>query len=101
MKYTLSEVHMANSKSIITVVGKDQVGIIARVTAYLYRANVNIEDITQSIVQGYFNMMMIVDTSSSDRDFLVLSNELEKLGEEIGVIIKLQREDIFVSMQRI
>ncbi len=92
---------MANSKSIITVVGKDQVGIIARVTAYLYRANVNIEDITQSIVQGYFNMMMIVDTSSSDRDFLVLSNELEKLGEEIGVIIKLQREDIFVSMQRI
>lgn len=92
---------MANSKSIITVVGKDQVGIIARVTAYLYRANVNIEDITQSIVRGYFNMMMIVDTSSSDRDFLVLSNELEKLGEEIGVIIKLQREDIFVSMQRI
>ena len=92
---------MANSKSIISVVGKDQVGIIARVTAYLYRANVNIEDITQSIVRGYFNMMMIVDTSSSDRDFLVLSNELEKLGEEIGVIIKLQREDIFVSMQRI
>ncbi len=92
---------MANSKSIITVVGKDQVGIIARVTAYLYRANVNIEDITQSIVQGYFNMMMIVDTSSSDREFVVLSKELEKLGEEIGVIIKLQREDIFVSMQRI
>ena len=92
---------MANSKSIITVVGKDQVGIIARVTAYLYRANVNIEDITQSIVRGYFNMMMIVDTSSSDREFVVLSKELEKLGEEIGVIIKLQREDIFVSMQRI
>jgi ACT domain-containing protein len=92
---------MANSKSIITVVGKDQVGIIARVTAYLYRANVNIEDITQSIVQGYFNMMMIVDTSRSDREFVVLSKELEKLGEEIGVIIKLQREDIFVSMQRI
>ena len=92
---------MANSKSIITVVGKDQVGIIARVTAYLYRANVNIEDITQSIVQGYFNMMMIVDTSASDREFVVLSRELEKLGEEIGVMIKLQREDIFVSMQRI
>ncbi len=92
---------MANSKSIITVVGKDQVGIIARVTSYLYRANVNIEDITQSIVRGYFNMMMIVDTSSADRDFLVLSNELETLGKEIGVIIKLQREDIFESMQRI
>ncbi len=92
---------MANNKSIITVVGKDQVGIIARVTGYLYKAGVNVEDITQSIVKGYFNMMMIVDTSASDRDFLVLSNELEKLGEEIGVIIKLQREDIFVSMQRI
>ena len=92
---------MTNSKSIITVVGKDQVGIIARVTGYLYRTNVNIEDITQSIVQGFFNMMMIVDTSSADRDFLVLSNELEALGKEIGVIIKLQREDIFESMQRI
>ncbi len=93
--------NMTNSKSIITVVGKDQVGIIARVTGYLYRTNVNIEDITQSIVQGFFNMMMIVDTSSADRDFLVLSNELEALGKEIGVIIKLQREDIFESMQRI
>lgn len=92
---------MSKSKSIITVVGKDQVGIIARVTAYLYRANVNIEDITQSIVQGFFNMMMIVDTSSADRDYLVLSNELESLGNEIGVIIKLQREEIFESMQRI
>ncbi len=92
---------MSKNKSIITVVGKDQVGIIARVTAYLYRANVNIEDITQSIVQGFFNMMMIVDTSSADRDYLVLSNELEKLGNEIGVIIKLQREEIFESMQRI
>ncbi len=92
---------MSKSKSIITVVGKDQVGIIARVTAYLYSANVNIEDITQSIVQGFFNMMMIVDTSSADRDYLVLSNELEKLGGDIGVIIKLQREEIFESMQRI
>lgn len=92
---------MSKSKSIITVVGKDQVGIIARVTSYLYRANVNIEDITQSIVQGFFNMMMIVDTSSSDRDYSVLSHELEKLGRDIGVIIKLQREEIFESMQRI
>ncbi len=92
---------MSKSKSIITVVGKDQVGIIARVTAYLYRANVNIEDITQSIVQGFFNMMMIVDTSGADRDYSVLSGELEKLGCDIGVIIKLQREEIFESMQRI
>ena len=92
---------MAKSKSIITVVGKDQVGIIARVTGYLYENNVNVEDITQSIVAGFFNMMMIVDTGASNKEFLTLSKELEALGTKIGVIIKLQREDIFESMQRI
>ena len=92
---------MAKSKSIITVVGKDQVGIIARVTGYLYENNVNVEDITQSIVAGYFNMMMIVDTGTSTKEFLTLSKELEELGSKIGVMIKLQREDIFESMQRI
>ena len=92
---------MAKSKSIITVVGKDQVGIIARVTGYLYENNVNVEDITQSIVAGFFNMMMIVDTGASKKEFLTLSKELEELGTRIGVMIKLQREDIFESMQRI
>ncbi len=92
---------MDKSKSIITVVGKDQVGIIARVTTYLYERNVNIEDISQSIVGGYFNMMMIVDTSEANKEFLTLSQELEELGKKIGVLIKLQREDIFKSMQRI
>ena len=92
---------MAKSKSIITVVGKDQVGIIARVTGYLYENNVNVEDITQSIVVGFFNMMMIVDTGASNKEFLTLSKELEELGTKIGVIIKVQREDIFESMQRI
>ncbi|MDD7161101.1 MAG: ACT domain-containing protein [Candidatus Ornithospirochaeta sp.] len=92
---------MAKDKSIITVVGKDQVGIIARVTGYLYENNVNVEDITQSIVAGFFNMMMIVDTSLSKKEFLSLSKELEELGRNIGVMIKLQREDIFESMQRI
>ena len=92
---------MAKDKSIISVVGKDQVGIIARVTGYLYENNVNVEDITQSIVAGFFNMMMIVDTSLSKKEFLSLSKELEDLGRNIGVMIKLQREDIFESMQRI
>ena len=92
---------MVKSKSIITVVGKDQVGIIARVTGYLYENNVNVEDITQSIVAGFFNMMMIVDTGASTKEFLALSKELEELGMKIGVLIKLQREDIFESMQRI
>ena len=92
---------MAKDKSIITVVGKDQVGIIARVTGYLYENNVNVEDITQSIVAGFFNMMMIVDTSLSKKEFLSLSKELEDLGRNIGVMIKLQREDIFESVQRV
>ena len=65
------------------------------------QGNVNVEDITQSIVAGFFNMMMIVDTSLSKKEFLSLSKELEELGRNIGVMIKLQREDIFESMQRI
>ncbi len=89
------------SKSIITVVGRDQVGIIAKVCTYLADNGVNILDISQTIVDGFFNMMMITDTSAATKEFLVLSDELEALGKEIGVIIKLQREDIFNKMQRI
>ena len=89
------------NRSIITVVGKDTVGIIARVCTYLAEKRINILDITQTIVQGYFNMMMIVDTGSITGDFHVLSSDLEKLGKEIGVQIKCQREDIFEKMHRI
>lgn len=88
-------------KTIITVVGKDTVGIIARVCAYLADNNINILDISQTIVQGYFNMMMIVDRSGGTKQFKEIVEELEKLGEEIGVIIKCQREDIFNSMHRL
>ena len=92
---------MASSKSVITVVGKDQVGIIARICTFLSENNVNILDISQTIVDGFFNMMMIVDTSAIDKEFLILSDELESLGKEIGVIVKLQREEIFSLMQRV
>ena len=92
---------LSKGRSIITVVGKDQVGIIAKVCVYLAKCNVNILDISQTIVDGYFNMMMIADTENANVEFLSLSEGLEKLGEDIGVIIKLQREDIFNSMQRI
>ncbi len=88
-------------KSIITVVGKDTVGIIAKVCTYLANNNVNIEDISQTIVQGYFNMMMIVDMNASSKPFADVSSELEQIGEEMGVIIKCQREEIFDSMHRI
>lgn len=88
-------------KSIITVVGKDTVGIIAKVCTYLANNRINIEDISQTIVQGYFNMMMIVDMDTSAKPFNDIATELEQIGEEIGVIIKCQREEIFDQMHRI
>ena len=88
-------------KTIITVVGKDTVGIIARVCTYLADNQINILDISQTIVQGYFNMMMIVDTNGTEKDFGVIVKELEQLGENIGVIIKCQKEEIFNQMHRI
>ncbi len=88
-------------KTIITVVGKDTVGIIAKVCTYLADNDINILDISQTIVQGYFNMMMITDMEQTKKHFEDIVDELEKLGDEIGVIIKCQREDIFKSMHRI
>ncbi len=88
-------------KTIITVVGKDTVGIIAKVCTYLANNRINIQDISQTIVDGFFNMMMIVDLTQSDKEFDVVSDELEQIGQEIGVIVKCQREEIFDSMHRI
>lgn len=88
-------------KTIITVVGKDTVGIIAKVCTYLAENNINILDISQTIVQGYFNMMMIVDTAQASKRSAEMSEELQALGEEIGVIIKCQKEEIFDMMHRI
>ncbi|MDE6209437.1 MAG: ACT domain-containing protein [Lachnospiraceae bacterium] len=88
-------------KTVITVVGKDTVGIIAKVCTFLAENNVNILDISQTIVQDYFNMMMIVDSNKSKKSFGDLSDEIAKLGEEIGVQIKMQSEDIFNIMHRI
>lgn len=89
------------NKLIITVVGKDTVGIIAKVCTYLADKGVNILDISQTIVQDYFNMMMIVDMTNSVRPFEELSRDLGEIGKEIGVMIKCQREEIFTSMHRI
>lgn len=88
-------------KCVITVVGKDTVGIIAKVCTYLADTGINILDISQTIVSGYFNMMMIVDLSNSTSDFDDVNNELDKLGNDIGVVIKCQREEIFDMMHRI
>ena len=80
-------------KTIITVVGKDSVGIIARVCSYLADNGLNILDISQTIVDGFFNMMMIVDFTSAEK--------LEELGQGIGCVIRLQREEIFDKMHRL
>ena len=88
-------------KTIITVIGKDTVGIIAKVCTYLADTNINILDISQTIVQDYFNMMMIVDMNNATKTFGDVQVELDKLGEEIGVAIKCQHEDIFNKMHRI
>lgn len=88
-------------RTIITVVGKDTVGIIAGVCSYLADNKINILDISQTIVQGFFNMMMIVDMNEAEKSFGDIADELTALGEEIGVIIKCQREDIFSKMHRI
>ena len=89
------------NKTIITVVGKDAVGIIAKVCTYLSNNHINVEDISQTIVQGYFNMMMIVDTGNADMPFGDMAQDLEKIGEDIGVHIRCQREEIFEKMHRI
>ena len=88
-------------KGIITVVGKDQVGIIAKVCNFLADKQINILDISQTILQGYFNMMMIVDITKANQNFGDIADDLEALGVEIGVNIKLQHEEIFNKMHRI
>ena len=88
-------------KVIVTVVGKDKVGIIAKVCSFLAEQNINILDISQTIVGGYFNMMMVTDISSSQKSFLEVMDEISALGKEIGVLMSMQKEEIFDSMHRI
>ena len=88
-------------KCIITVVGKDQVGIIAKVCTYLADTNINILDISQTIVDGYFNMMAAVDVENSKKELDIVSVDLRDLGLQIGVDIHCQREEIFQRMHRL
>lgn len=88
------------NKTIVTVVGRDSIGIIAKVCTYLSEEGINVLNISQTIVDGFFNMIMIVDMPSSV-DFKHANDELVNLGDELGVSIKMQREDIFNKMHRI
>lgn len=88
-------------KTIITVVGKDTVGIIAKVCTYLSDNGINVLDISQTIVSGYFNMMMVVDMNQTKKAFADCQKDLDMLGDQIGVSIKCQRAEIFEKMHRI
>ena len=88
-------------KSIITVIGKDSVGIIAKVCTYLADNGINILDISQTITGGYFNMMMIVESAEVKKTFPDMASDLRDLGEKIGVVIQAQHEEIFQMMHRI
>ena len=88
-------------KAIVTVVGKDRVGIIANVCTVLAKFNVNVLDINQTVMQGYFTMMMATDVSACNIPVAQLSTEMARIGEEMGLSIRVQREDIFEAMHRI
>lgn len=88
-------------RAIVTVIGKDQVGIIATVCNVLSKHNVNVLDISQTILQEYFTMIMLVDASQAQIPFATLSERLKQEGEALGVDIRAQREEIFNAMHRI
>lgn len=87
--------------AIVTVVGSDKVGIIARVSAFFAERNINIEDISQTILSGNFVMMMMVDLSKSSKPLSDVKDELDALGEQMGVSISVMHEKVFSAMHRI
>ena len=88
-------------KVIITVVGKDTVGIIAKTSAYLAKNGINILDISQTVVQDYFNMMMIADCAASRRPFEDVAADLAEIGLSMGLKIRCQKAEIFERMHRV
>ena len=88
-------------KAIVTVVGKDRVGIIAAVCVELANYNVNVLDISQTVMQGYLTMMMVVDVSCANVPLAQLCQQMDAKGQEMGLSIRVQREDIFEAMHRV
>lgn len=88
-------------RAVVTVTGSDKRGIIAKVSGFLFERNVNIEDISQTVLGEQFAMIMMVDTSESATDFSTLADELSNMGKEIGMNIRLQHEAIFDAMHNV
>ena len=89
------------TKALISVTGKDATGIIAKVSTKLYEMNINILDITQTILGGYFTMMMVVDLDGANMEFAAIDEALQPVREELSMAIHMQRMDIFDAMHRI
>ena len=88
-------------KAIISVIGTDRMGVIAKVSGKLFDMQINVEDISQTIMQNYFTMIMMVDMSKSNLQFNEIADQLKQLGEEIGMDIRIQSESIFNAMHKI
>lgn len=88
-------------RAIVTVIGHDRVGIIARVATGLAEFNVNVLDISQTVMDDYFTMVMLVDVQKANVEFLVLRDRLNVLGTEMGLSIRIQHEDIFNAMHAV
>lgn len=88
-------------KTIITALGKDRVGIIAEICSFLAKNSINILDISQTIVEGYFQMMMITDFSKAKNSFKEIETQFQSLSEQLGIKVQMQKEEIFDCMHRI
>ena len=88
-------------RAVVTVTGSDKRGIIAKVSAFLFEHNINIEDVSQTILGDQFAMIMMVDTSEASENFVSLAAALEEMGKEIGMSVRIQHEDIFNAMHNI
>lgn len=88
-------------KAIITIIGKDKTGIVYKISELMYKYNINIIDISQTIMDDYFTMIMMADITDMNVDFTTVVKGVEKLGEELGLYIKMQHQDIFDAMQQL
>lgn len=92
---------MGKELCFVTVIGEDQPGIIARMSNSLYEKNVNIEDISQKVIEGYFVMSMLIDVKNSDYSLKEIGDDLEDIGDDMGLQVQLQHENIFKAMHRV
>jgi ACT domain-containing protein len=92
---------MKKELSFITVIGKDKKGIVAKISNLLYKNNINIEDISQKVMEGFFVMAMLVETSGYKKPQANIARELDKAGKELGLKIQIQHENIFKKMHRV